>query len=89
MQKEGFSSYVFEDLAADFLQKNPSVRAELEAKKQADGAFAKSAEAQLDWVYRQTPHYEPSHRMYPVGRVLSKNWLHNSNGACGGLYFVR
>ena len=73
MQKEGFSSYVFEDLAADFLQKNPSVRAELEAKKQADGAFAKSAEAQLDWVYRQTPHYEPSHRMYPVGRVLSKN----------------
>ena len=70
MQKEGFSAYVFEDLAAEFLSQNPTIRKELEAKKAIEPDFAKSAEAQLDWVYRRTPHYEPTHRVYPVGRVL-------------------
>ncbi|MCW5922555.1 MAG: hypothetical protein KIS77_09430 [Saprospiraceae bacterium] len=70
MQKEYFSAYVFEDLAAQFLKENPAVRAELEAKRAADPEFAASASAQLDWVYRKSPWYEPSHRMYPVGRVV-------------------
>jgi hypothetical protein len=72
MQKEYFSAYVFEDLAAQFLKENPAVRAELEAKKQADTEFAGDASAQLDWVYRHSPWYEPTHRMYPVGRVMNK-----------------
>ncbi len=72
MQKEYFSAYVFEDLAADFLQKNPAVRAELEAKKRAEPDFAKNANAQLDWVYRRSPWYEPTHQLYPVARVLKK-----------------
>ena len=33
-QKEGYSSYVFEDLAKEFLDKNPKIKAELEQKKQ-------------------------------------------------------
>lgn len=70
MQKEYFSDYVFEDLAADFLKKNPAVRAELDAKRAADATFAGDAKAQLDWVYRQSPWYEPTHRMYPVGRLV-------------------
>ena len=69
MQKEYFSAYVFEDLAAQFLQENPSVKTELEAKRKADPAFAADAAAQLDWVYRRSPWYEPTHRMYPVARV--------------------
>lgn len=72
MAKEHFSSYVFEDLAADFLRENPAVRAELTAKQQADPAFAQDAAAQLDWVYRRSPWYEPTHNMYPVGRLLRK-----------------
>ena len=36
MQKEYFSAYVFEDLAADFLKANPAVRAELDAKRAID-----------------------------------------------------
>ncbi len=69
MQKEYFSAYVFEDLAAQFLKENPAVKAELEVKRNADPAFAADAALQLDWVYRRSPWYEPTHRMYPVARV--------------------
>lgn len=69
MQKEYFSAYVFEDLAAQFLTENPSVKAELEAKRKASPEFAGDSAAQLDWVYRQSPWYEPTHRMYPVARL--------------------
>lgn len=70
MQKEYFSPYVFEDLAAQFLKENPTVKAELEVKRAADPTFAADASAQLDWVYRRSPWYEPTHRMYPVARVI-------------------
>jgi hypothetical protein len=71
MQKEYFSAYVFEDLAADFLKENPKVRQELNEKKKNDSEFAANAAAQLDWVYRQSPWYEPTHQMYPVARILN------------------
>jgi hypothetical protein len=68
-QKEGFSSYVFEDLAKEFLDKNPKIKAELEQKKQNDKAFAENGAAQLDWVYRQSPYYEKAHLQYSVYRI--------------------
>ena len=43
-QKEYFSSYVFEDLAKEFLDKNPKIKAELEQKKQEDKKFAEKNE---------------------------------------------
>lgn len=75
MQKEYFSAYVFEDLAAQFLRENPTVKAELDAKRAADPEFAGNAQAQLDWVYRQSPWYEPTHRMYPVARLKTADKL--------------
>ncbi|MBK8555312.1 MAG: hypothetical protein IPL65_05840 [Lewinellaceae bacterium] len=69
MQKEYFSAYVFEDLAADYLKEHPEIQAELAEKRQKDPKFAVSASAQLDWVYRHSPWYEPAHRMYPVARI--------------------
>ena len=71
MQKEYFSAYVFEDLAAQFLKENPSVKTELEAKRNAEPEFAGDSAAQLDWVYRHSPWYEPTHRMYPVARLVN------------------
>jgi hypothetical protein len=71
MQKEYFSAYVFEDLAAQFLKENPKVKAELDAKRSTDAEFANDAAAQLDWVYRQSPWYEPTHKMYPVARLAN------------------
>lgn len=70
-QKEYFSPYVFEDIAAEFLKENPSVKAELEAKRLADPEFAKSQWAQLFWVYKKTPYFEPTVNLYPVGRAMS------------------
>jgi len=70
MQKEYFSSYVFEDLAAEYLKTNPDLKAKLEAKKMADPKFADNARAQLDFIYRNTDHYERTHRVYPVARFV-------------------
>ncbi len=68
-QKEGYSDYVFEDLAAEILKSSPDLRGKLEEKRKSDPKFAASAEAQLDFVYKNSVYYEPNHRIYPVGRV--------------------
>ncbi|WP_207435555.1 M14 family metallopeptidase [Sabulibacter ruber] len=67
-QKEHFSAYVFEDLAAEYLKKDPKLKAALEEAKAKDPSLAKSAQAQLNFVYRNTPHYENTHLRYPVAR---------------------
>ncbi len=74
-QKEYFSPYVFEDIAAAFLKENPAVKAELEAKRLADPAFAKSQWSQLFWVYKKTPYFEPTVNLYPVGRAMTVKGL--------------
>ncbi|MBE8724046.1 M14 family metallopeptidase [Flavobacterium hungaricum] len=69
-QKEHYSDYVFEDSAAKILKENPTLKAEFETKKQNDREFAKNAEAQLNWIYKNSIHYEKAHMQYPVYRVL-------------------
>ncbi len=69
MQKEWFSDYVFEDLAAEILQNNPALRAQLEAKKAADTEFAADAWSQLHFVYEHSGYKERSHMRYPVYRI--------------------
>lgn len=69
-QKEGFSDYVFEETASRFLKTNPAVKQKLEERKKTDSTFAKNAAAQLDFVYKASPYYEPSHNQYPVYRVV-------------------
>jgi hypothetical protein len=68
-QKEGFSGYAFEDIAAEYLKQHPDVRTKLEQQKATDTTLAKSAGAQLDFVYKNSPYYEPAHMRYPVYRV--------------------
>ncbi|MFQ5446245.1 MAG: M14 family zinc carboxypeptidase [Saprospiraceae bacterium] len=68
-QKEWFSAYVFEDIAAGFLKDHPEVRQELEARKKENPKFAGNQWAQLGFVYYRTPYYEPTHNLYPVARV--------------------
>ncbi len=69
-QKEWFSDYVFEDIAAELLTKDPALEAELEAKRSADPGFAKDAWAQLYFVYQRSPYFEPGYKRYPVLRVM-------------------
>ena len=70
-QKEGFSPYVFEDVALEFLEKNPSVKKAFEEKKAKDKSFRNSWYAQLDWIHKKSPNYEEAHLLYPVFRMLN------------------
>ena len=68
-QKEGYSGYAFEDIAADYLKSNPDLKNKLEQKRATDTAFAKNGRAQLNFVYENSPWVEPDYLRYPVYRV--------------------
>ncbi len=68
-QKEGYSAYVFEDKAAKFLIKNTKIKNKFNEKLKTDSVFAKSPGAQLDYIYKKTPHYEPAHLRLPVFKL--------------------
>jgi hypothetical protein len=68
-QKEGYSAYSFEDIAADYVKKNPDVKLRLEQRRATDTAFANNGRAQLNFVYQNSPWYEPAHMRYPIFRV--------------------
>ena len=68
-QKEGYSAYAFEDIAADYLKNNPALKTKLEQRSSTDTAFAKSGRAQLNFVYENSPWFEPAYLRYPVYRV--------------------
>ena len=69
-QKEGYSAYAFEDIAAGYLKDNPGLRAKLDERRTADSAFATNASAQLNFVYQQSKWMEPSYLRYPVTRLV-------------------
>ena len=68
-QKEGYSAYAFEDIAADYLKNNPGLKTKLNQRVTTDTTFAKSARAQLNFVYENSPWFEPVYLQYPVYRV--------------------
>ncbi|MGK0295288.1 MAG: hypothetical protein ACI884_001448 [Ulvibacter sp.] len=68
-QKEGFSPYVWEDMAETFLTENPEIKTQFEKKKIEDPAFSTNWYAQLDWIHKESKHYESSHLRYPIIRV--------------------
>ncbi|PQJ72217.1 M14 family metallopeptidase [Polaribacter butkevichii] len=69
-QKEGYSAYVFEDIAEDFLAQNPTIKKEFLEKLKTDTAFANNAKAQLNFVYKQSPHYELAHLRLPIFKIF-------------------
>src|SRR6185437_13793356 len=66
-QKEGYSDYVFEDVAANLLKKDSSLRKKLDDDKAKNPQLAGSARAQLNFVYRNSPDFEKTYLRYPVG----------------------
>ena len=69
-QKEGFSGYAFEDIAADYLKTHTDLKTKLEQRRAADTAFAKNGNAQLNFLYQNSPYFEPDYLRYPVYRVI-------------------
>ena len=68
-QKEGYSDYRWEDIAADVLKKDPALQQKLTAKKAAEPEFAKNNAAILNYIYKNSLYYEKAHMRYPVYRV--------------------
>lgn len=68
-RKEGFSSYVFEDLAYEILMKNSSLRKEFEILKSKDESFAKDPNAQLNWIYKTAELQEKEYMRYPIFKI--------------------
>ena len=68
-QKEGFSSYVFEDIAEKILEENPELKQALDNKIKIDKNFANNAYAQLHFIYQQSPHYEKVHLRLPIYKL--------------------
>ncbi len=68
-QKEGYSDYRWEELAAEALKSDSILREKLDHKKATDPIFARDAQKILDFIYRNSSYYEKSHMMYPVYRI--------------------
>ena len=68
-QKEGYSDYRWNDIAEGYLKNNPELKKQSDEKKQSDSSFGKNASAQLNFIYKNSPWYEPAHNRYPVYRV--------------------
>lgn len=68
-RKEGFSPYVFEDLAYEILMKNSSLRKEFEILKSKDESFAKDPNAQLNWIYKTAELQEKEYMRYPIFKI--------------------
>ena len=68
-QKEGYSGYVFEEVAEQLLKDNPEIKKAFEDKLASDEKFAKSARAQLNFLHKKSPHYEKAYLLLPVFKV--------------------
>ncbi len=72
-QKEGFSSYVFEESAKKILAQDPALKKEFENKQKSDPAFKASNGAQLDWIHKRSKNYEQAHLTYPIYKLYYEN----------------
>lgn len=66
-QKEYFSPYVFEDVAAQLLKDDSILNTEFKQYKAANPAA--SSWEQLLYIYQHSPYYEAEHMRYPVYRL--------------------
>ena len=69
MRKEGFSSYVFEDLAPALIENQPWIADSLAFKRRYDQDFAQNGRAQLDYIYSHSLYAENSYMQYPIYRL--------------------
>ena len=71
-QKEYFSDYIFEPIAADMLKRDARLRTEFEAKVSADTDFANNPRARLAWLFQRSPYFERDKDVYPVVRTAER-----------------
>ena len=74
-RKEYFSAYVFEETAKKMLDVDPQLKKDLEEAIASDSTMAGNDWAQMDFIYRRSDFYEPTHLRYPVGRMVNSQKL--------------
>ena len=68
-EKEGYSDYRWDSIATQILKNNKTLQQEFQQKKLSDTSFANDASAQLNYIYKNSPYYEPAHLRYPIYRI--------------------
>jgi hypothetical protein len=80
-QKEYFSDYIMEKIAAEMLARDENLRKEFEERLK-DEKFAKSPRARLNFFYERSPYSDKRIGIYPVGRI-TKDFKAPKNGLVG------
>ena len=70
-QKEYFSDYIMEKIAAEMLAKDENLRKEFEEKLKNE-KFAASARMRLTFFYERSPYSDKRIGIYPVGRITKE-----------------
>ena len=71
-QKEWFSDYLFDSVAAGLLKGDPVLRAGFDEKKRTDSAFAANPWSMYSYIFRHSPWLEPTYLRYPVLRLMAR-----------------
>jgi hypothetical protein len=74
-RKEYFSNYIFEDTAAELLKQDPKLKAALEKEITEKPDMKTNTQAQLEFIYQHSNHYENTHMRYPIVRVENASEL--------------
>lgn len=69
-RKEGFSPYVFEEIAEDLLEEYPALKIAFQQKKMKDSIFAENSFQQLSFIYKNSEYFEKAFSRYPVYRLI-------------------
>jgi hypothetical protein len=65
-EKEGFSDYVFEEEALQFLKKDPELQSKFEEWKRQNPDKLKSKYEVLGFIYKNSPYYEQEYLRFPI-----------------------
>ena len=69
MQKEYFSDYLFEETAEKLLEEDHNLASGFHLMQKRDSAFKADPMLQLEYIYKNSSHYETTHNRYPVFRL--------------------
>ena len=68
--KEYAEDYVMEPIARQMMRENPALAREFQARVAADTAFARNAQARVDYFFRRSPWADREQNLLPVARAL-------------------
>lgn len=67
-QKEYFSAYVFEDIAAEILKKDPKLKSEM-LEHFSKNSDLDTPQNRLEFIYKRSNYVDPNRAMYPIYRL--------------------